>query len=354
MIYVNNNFEKLPSVNFVNGTTTTFHHNLHIQHLPLHPLIQCPHHLRWFSSTTNASFTFSIHSIFPMPGQLPPAQCPQSAGTPGFYSSSALPTVPPDLGSTSHHERSAAPAGLPILPSQTSPQTSLPTTGAHPARPDQDPHIRTKGLSLLLAVLPDGRGIHLVIVVLFGMPHPPHFHVRLRHPQFAYDPIQVVPPLCSHRHDHLQFPIHLHLHHKLGTRRTLPGIVIRLTPRHQTGIHGGNGRNLHLVVVQTVTQPRPQLGNPQDISIGLMPMTPITGLGIPLLPILKGLPLRPNWSTSMPLRPESLSQHSLSTQYHSQTVPRRSKAPSQHLVFLWCRCNNFLEIEGQYHGRPSP
>ena len=40
-------------------------------------------------------------------------------------------------------------------------------------------------------------------------------------------------------------------------------------------------------------------------------MAPIIGLGIPLLPILMGLPLRPNRSTSMPLRPESLSQHSL-------------------------------------------
>ena len=69
MIYVSNIFEKLLSANFVNGNPTTFHLNLHIRHLPLHPLSQRPHHLRWFQ--------LHIHSISsnawqPSSGSMPP------------------------------------------------------------------------------------------------------------------------------------------------------------------------------------------------------------------------------------------------------------------------------------------
>ena len=214
----------------------------------------------------------------------------------------------------------------------------IPDDGAHPVRPDQDPHVLTKGLFPLLAVLPDERGIHLVTVVLFGKPHPPHLHVRLLHPQFDYDPIHVVSPLCAHRHDHLHLPIHLHLHHKLGTLRTMmtmPGNMIHLTPRHQ------NGRNLHPDTVQIVNPPRPQIGNPRDIIIIRIHMALMTGLGttLHLDPVV--LTLRPNRFTSMQPRPENLSQHFL---FNTAPIPKRCIAVP----------NLLLNTPNHLHHRTTP
>ena len=124
VIYVNNNFENLLSVNFVNGATTTFHHHLHILSTPP-PVVPAPQPMHPSPSPPIPSF--------PMPGQLPPAQCPPEHRHTRFLSiirsSHSSTGFGPYLTSRTFCCTSEPSS---ILPSQTSPPTSLPTTAYIP------------------------------------------------------------------------------------------------------------------------------------------------------------------------------------------------------------------------------